>query len=78
MTFAQKAYTIFEDATRAYHLTDNVDAPEPCSCRQGSVDAVQWHLEDIIRDPEIGPVRPSTPCSTTLPPVENSCRYIGK
>jgi len=67
MTFAQKAYTIFEDATRAYHLTDNVDAPEPCPHRQGSVDAVlfsknwvdavQWHLEDIIRDPEIDPVQ---------------------
>lgn len=66
MTFAQKAYSIFEEATRDYHTSDNVDAPMPCPYEQGSVnavlyaknwvDAVQWHLEDIIRDPNIDPV----------------------
>lgn len=66
MTFTQKAYAIFEEATRAYHVTDNVDTPSPNPYEEGSVDAVlfdknwvdavQWHLEDIIRDPEIDPV----------------------
>lgn len=66
MTFTQKAYSIFEDATRAYHVTDNVDTPSPNPYEKGSVDAVlfdknwvdavQWHLEDIIRDPQIDPV----------------------
>ena len=66
MTFALKAYSIFEEATKAYHLTDNVDATSPNPYNEGSVDAVlfdknwvdavQWHLEDIIRDPEIDPI----------------------
>jgi len=66
MTFAQKACSIFEEATKAYHITDNVDAPSPAPYPEGSVDAVlfgknwvdavQWHLEDIIRDPDIDPV----------------------
>lgn len=66
MTFAQKAFSVFEEATRAYHLTDNVDAVSPNPYEKGSVDAVlfdknwvdavQWHLEDIIRDPQIDPV----------------------
>lgn len=66
MTFAKKAYSIFEEATKAYHVTDDVDAPNPDTYEKGSidavlfdknwVDAVQWHLEDIIRDPEIDPV----------------------
>lgn len=66
MTFAQKAYNIFEEATKAYHVTDDVDAASPNPYVEGSVeavlfaknwvDAVQWHLEDIIRDPEIDPV----------------------
>lgn len=66
MTFAEKAYTVFEEATNAYHVNDDIDAPSPNPCEKGSVDAVlfdknwvdavQWHLEDIIRDPEIDPV----------------------
>ncbi len=66
MTFVEKAYSIFDEATRAYHVTDNVDAPSPNPYEKGSVeavmfeknwvDAVQWHLEDIIRDPHIDPV----------------------
>lgn len=66
MTFTQRAYAIFEDATNAYHITDNVDAPliNPYDTEsinavlygKNWVDAVQWHLEDIIRDPEIDPV----------------------
>lgn len=49
-----------------YHETDDVDAECPNPFPDGSiqqtlfaknwVDAVQWHLEDIIRDPNIDPV----------------------
>ncbi|MBD5347493.1 MAG: DUF4254 domain-containing protein [Bacteroides sp.] len=66
MSFARKAYDIFAATTAAYHTTDNVDAPFANPYAEGSVehllaeknwvDAVQWHLEDIIRDPEIDPV----------------------
>lgn len=66
MTFTQRAYAIFEEATNAYHVTDHVDAPlnnpyaadsvDAVLYGKNWVDAVQWHLEDIIRDPEIDPV----------------------
>ncbi len=66
MTFAEKCNKIFDEATQAYHVTDHVDAAEPRPYADGSIeatlhaknwiDAVQWHLEDIIRDPEIDPV----------------------
>jgi hypothetical protein len=66
MDFADKCYKIFEQSTVAYHVTDNVD--EPCATpypagiieqtlyAKNWIDAVQWHLEDIIRNPEIDPV----------------------
>ena len=63
---AQDYYNIFEHSTADYHLADNVDAPSPNPFDAGSfehtlyaknfIDAVQWHLEDIIRDPNIDPV----------------------
>ncbi len=66
MTFAEKAYDIFSDATNSYHVADHVDAPSSNPHPEGSIgavlwaknyiDAVQWHLEDIIRDPNIDPV----------------------
>lgn len=64
--FAKRAYSIFEEATRTYHIADDVDAPERNPYAPGTIehtlfaknhiDAVQWHLEDIIRDPQIDPV----------------------
>lgn len=66
MKFAEKCNKIFDEATAAYHVTDHVDAAEPRPYAEGSIeatlhaknwiDAVQWHLEDIIRDPKIDPV----------------------
>lgn len=60
------ANTVFDRSVSDYHKTDNVDAPCMNPYPEGSfeailysknwVDAVQWHLEDIIRDPEIDPV----------------------
>lgn len=66
MEFAELSDKIFNEATEAYHKTDHVDAPQPNPYTPGSVehtlfaknwiDAVQWHLEDIIRDPAIDPI----------------------
>ena len=66
MSFSEKCYHIFEQATKAYHVTDHVDAtvhnPYPVKSidfylyLKNWIDAVQWHLEDIIRDPSIDPV----------------------
>lgn len=64
-SFASKALKIFEEATADYHKDDSVDAPsrshypsdsvEAILYEKNRIDAVQWHLEDIIRDPEIDP-----------------------
>ena len=63
--FSELCYPIFEQATDDYHLTDDVDAvirnpypQENIECYlylKNWIDAVQWHLEDIIRDPNIDP-----------------------
>ncbi|MCM1450549.1 MAG: DUF4254 domain-containing protein [Clostridiales bacterium] len=57
---------IFRQSTVDYHKLDDVDAPHVNPYREGSyehilyeknwIDAVQWHLEDIIRNPYIDPV----------------------
>ncbi len=66
MNFAKDSFKIFADTTSLYHDTDNVDAIVANPYPEGSIeatlfaknwiDAVQWHLEDIIRDPAIDPV----------------------
>ena len=66
MTFAQQCNRIFDETVALYHLTDDVDfkPQNPYSANDPAhtlfaknwIDAVQWHLEDIIRDPEIDPV----------------------
>ena len=65
MNFVEESNRIFAQAVKEYHRTDNVDAPMPNPYEQGSIeydlfhknwiDTVQWHLEDIIRDPQIDP-----------------------
>lgn len=65
MNFAENCNVVFDRATSDYHLPDNVDAPHPNPFAEGSVehtlyaknmiDVVQWHLEDLIRDPNIRP-----------------------
>lgn len=59
------ANEVFDRSVADYHKKDNIDAQIDNPYRSGSfeailysknwVDAVQWHLEDIIRDPEIDP-----------------------
>lgn len=66
MSFVDDCNKIFDEAIDCYHVTDDVDAPMPDRYADGSVehdlfvknwiDTVQWHLEDLIRDPEIDPV----------------------
>lgn len=67
MTFSEKSNHIFWNATQDYHKRDDVDAPmvnpypektiEYDLYLKNWIDAVQWHLEDIVRDPEIDPVK---------------------
>jgi hypothetical protein len=61
-----KAIPIFKQSIRDYHYFDNVDNPlqnpyptgslEALLYQKNWIDTVQWHLEDIIREPEIAPV----------------------
>lgn len=65
MSFSQLCNKIFGETTALYHVTDDVDAKPKNPYQEGTIefllfsknwiDAVQWHLEDIIRDPEIKP-----------------------
>ena len=65
MNFSEKCFRIFEQATRAYHVTDSVDAParnpypvnsiEFYLYMKNWIDGVQWHLESLIRRKEVTP-----------------------
>jgi len=65
MTFTQICNPIFEQVINDYHLIDNVDQDINNPYERGTIeydlyvknwiDTVQWHLEDIIRDPHIDP-----------------------
>ena len=65
MSFTEHANRIFQQAIRDYHLTDHVDTAIQNPYDRNSIDfqlylkcwidTVQWHLEDIIRDPHINP-----------------------
>jgi hypothetical protein len=66
MTFSKLCNQIFWASTTDYHVTDSVDASinNPYEVKtieyylylKNWIDAVQWHFEDIIRDPQIDPV----------------------
>ena len=65
MSFTQHANQIFIQVIKDYHLKDNVDTPINNPYVRDSIeyslylkcwiDTVQWHYEDIIRDPHIDP-----------------------
>lgn len=65
MSFTSTSNEIFRRAITDYHVTDNVDTPINNPFPAGSInsilyhkcwiDTVQWHFEDIIRDPNIDP-----------------------
>ncbi|TXG37138.1 DUF4254 domain-containing protein [Seonamhaeicola maritimus] len=65
--FTSKANKIFQEVIEEYHKIDSVDQPfnnpytkdsllEHLLYRKCWIDTVQWHYEDIIRDPQIDPV----------------------
>lgn len=65
--FTENANRIFSRVIEEYHRHDNVDQPVSNPFEPGTIDyllylknwidTVQWHLEDIIRDPMIDPVQ---------------------
>ncbi|MGV0922768.1 DUF4254 domain-containing protein [Empedobacter tilapiae] len=67
MKFTDKAWSIFNQSINDYHKYDDVNRQieNPYSeedliahllYKKNWIDTVQWHLEDIIRDPQIDPV----------------------
>ena len=66
-SFSSKAIKIFKQSIDKYHLIDKVDQSfenpfqsnsiDYLLFRKNWIDTVQWHYEDLIRDPEIDPVK---------------------
>lgn len=66
MTFTQLCNEIFNKAIQDYHVKDCIDTPISNPYHRDSIenrlylkcwiDTVQWHFEDIIRDPHINPI----------------------
>ncbi|MCF0243700.1 MAG: DUF4254 domain-containing protein [Bacteroidaceae bacterium] len=66
MTFTQTANEVFNKAINDYHIKDDIETPISNPYSEGTIenrlylknwiDTVQWHFEDIIRDPNIDPV----------------------
>ena len=66
MSFTEDCNQIFNKVIADYHLTDNIDTPISNPYDRDSIenrlylkcwiDTVQWHYEDIIRDPHIDPI----------------------
>ena len=64
--FSKLAYSVFEQSIIDYHQFDDVNHPianpypkdkfEHLLYLKNWIDTVQWHYEDIIRDPNIDPV----------------------
>lgn len=64
--FSDFAFKIFQESIDTYHIKDDVyqdfhnpypkDKIEHLLYRKNWIDTVQWHYEDIIRDPNIDPV----------------------
>jgi hypothetical protein len=65
MLSANQCYAVFQQSIDDYHKTDHVDTPatnpnppesfETLLYTKNWIDTVQWHLEDIIRVPDIDP-----------------------
>lgn len=65
MSFTSLCAQIFQRSITDYHVTDNIETPinNPYAERsieyflylKNWIDTVQWHFEDIIRDPNINP-----------------------
>ena len=65
MSFTEKCNEIFNKAIEDYHVKDDIDTPisnpyghdtiENRLYLKCWIDSVQWHMEDIIRDPHLDP-----------------------
>jgi hypothetical protein len=65
MLSAEQCYLVFQKSIEDYHLSDDVDTAIKNPFLPGSleallyhknwIDTVQWHLEDLIRKPDIDP-----------------------
>ncbi len=65
MSFSEQCNKIFQRAIDDYHVQDDIDTPISNPYDDGTIenrlylkcwiDTVQWHFEDIIRDPHIDP-----------------------
>ena len=70
MSFTQHCNKIFNQAIGDYHVKDDINAPICNPFKEGTIenrlylkcwiDTVQWHFEDIIRDPGIDPAEALT------------------
>ena len=66
MSFSEQCNKIFQRAIDDYHIHDDIDTPINNPYDDGTIenrlylkcwiDTVQWHFEDIIRDPHIDPI----------------------
>ena len=66
MSFSEQCNKIFQQAIDDYHVQDDIDTPINNPYDNGTIenrlylkcwiDTVQWHFEDIIRDPHIDPI----------------------
>lgn len=66
MSFSEQCNKIFQRAIDDYHVQDDIDTPINNPYDDGTIenrlylkcwiDTVQWHFEDIIRDPHIDPI----------------------
>lgn len=66
MSITENAWEIFNRSIEDYHINDDVDSTvknpfqteslERILYAKNWIDTVQWHLEDIIREPNIDPV----------------------
>lgn len=66
MSFSEQCNKIFQRAIDDYHVHDDIDTPINNLYDDGTIenrlylkcwiDTVQWHFEDIIRDPHIDPM----------------------
>ena len=66
MTFTEQCNKIFNKVICDYHIKDDVNTPIVNPYERNSIenrlylkcwiDTVQWHYEDIIRDPHINPI----------------------
>lgn len=70
MSFTEHCNEIFNKAIEDYHVKDDIDTPINNPYNHDTIDnrlylkcwidTVQWHLEDIIRDPHIDPLEALT------------------